>query len=186
MARRSGRQAREFEWARSNGFLVGAPAPGMANVAVGSADLLADARTRWGNALLRGATVMTLRGWLRPNFANNVRLSGRAGVRVCSTTDIEQAPSAPDETPFGDGAYEDWMGLFYYDQYVPEGTSMDQFAATWSPGSEWSVNVQSNRIMSDAGLTLGLFFVHTNVYDPSGAGAVSSLDYDLSIGLKLA
>lgn len=185
MPRRS-RNAREFEWARSNGFLVGTvgAAPFTAS-AFGSVDLLDDARDRWGNALLRGATVMTIKGWMRPNVANNTRVTGRAGIRVCSTTDIEEAPTNPDETPFADGGYEDWMALFYYDVFAPLNFSTDQLPATWSPGNDWSVDVRSNRIMSDAGLTLGLFFFHSNVYEASGAN-VAALDYDLSVGLKLA
>lgn len=184
MARRRGstRTRRQFEWARSNGFLVGTVATSQA---YGAVDLLADARTRWGNAVFRGATVSSVRGWIRPNVANNTRVSGRAAIRVASYSDIAEVADNAQEAPYNDGAYEDWMGFFPYDVFAPEGFSLDQSPATFNPANDWAVETHSSRKLDELGYTLGLFFFHANVYGGGGAD-VQALDYDLSIGLKMA
>lgn len=181
--RRGGtRNRRQFEWARSNGFLVGTVASAQA---YGAVDLLADARTRWGNAVFRGATVSSVRGWLRPNVASGTRVSGRAGIRVASYADIGEVADNAAETPYADGGYEDWLGFYPYDVASPPTGATDASPATFNPANDWAIESHSSRRLDDLGMTLGLFFFHTNVYAGDGV-AVQALDYDLSIGLKLA
>lgn len=183
---RSNRPRRQFEWARAQGFGAGVVIPGVG--AAGAVDLLADARTRWGNAVFRGATVMTVKGYIRPalNF-QPLRVTGTAGFRVASWNDVTNFPTqGPEEAPFGNGRYEDWMGFLPYDVATnPSQPSVEAQPATWnSAASPWGVDVQSSRKLEELGVTLGLFWYHAPT---QGAPEdVSNLDYDLSIGLKLA
>lgn len=177
---RSGNR-RQWVWARSAAFLVGSP---VGNTAYGATDLLEGARTDWGNGVLRGATVVTVKGWIRPNVANGVRVDGRAGIRVAPRTDIAETGTNPDETPAGVGGYEDWMGFFQYDVAAPADAGIDVSPATFNAANDWHIEVNSSRKMTDLSHTLGLFYYHSNVYSAEGS-AVQALDYDLSIGLKL-
>lgn len=177
---RSNRPRRQFEWARAQGFGAG---QGVTGGAFGAVDLLADARSRWGNAVFRGATVMAVKGYLRPFVAPGARVTGEAGIRVASINDIAEADV--NETPFLNARYEDWMGFFPYDFDPGPNLASPSTPATWNAAaSPWGVDLQSSRKMEELGVSLGLFWYHANT---DGAPAdVQNLDYDLSIGLKLA
>lgn len=184
MPRHSG-SSREWTWARSQGFVGGTVAGASAR---GAVDLLADARNLWGNAVLRGATVSTVRGYLRPDVAAGQRVSGISAVRVCELNDIGEVTTNVEETPFGQGRYWDWLGFWPYDAASDGAVPLESqsiHAATFSPGSYWYVEAHSSRRMPDLGLTVGLFFYHTSVNSAAGAD-VGSISYDLSVGLKLA
>lgn len=181
MARRRNRTSgRQWVWARQSGFFGGTAA---GTSGYGAVDLLSDARTRWGNAALRGATVTTVKGILRPALVLGDRLIGIAGIRVCSTTDIEEAATNPEEAPFNDGMYEDWMMFFPYDVTMPatDGGGFEQVLATGNPANPWNIDVQSSRVLTDLGLTLGLFWYQTAVTGE----AQPNVDGTLSVGLKL-
>lgn len=104
---------------------------------------------------------------------------------MASYADIAEVADNASETPYADGGYEDWMGFFPYDVAAPDPGATDLSPATFNPANDWAVEVHSSRKLDELGYTLGLFFFHTNVYAGDGA-AVQALDYDLSIGLKMA
>lgn len=178
MARRN---KREFVWARAVGNLFTSPAVGAP--AFAGVDLLADVRATYGNDALRNATVMAVKGIVRPNPSINTELfiAGVSAIRVCNSQDTV-APVAENQTPGGALGQElDWMGYFpwYVDQDAASTRAAD---ATWNhAGSPWAVDVRSSRRMFELGMTLGLF---------TWASVTSStdlaLDYHLSIGVKLA
>lgn len=188
MARGSSRQGRKFEWARSVGAT---PGDVQGNVAIGAVDLLQPARAAWGAGYLRGATVMTVKGWARPYGGINTRPNGIIGVRVCNYADFEgvtinQTPGGPQ----GSGA--DWMGYLPFDVHmaaVEGGPNVDTatIPATWNlAASVWAIDIQSARPMEEPGYTLGLFWSVSDILDPADPAGVASLDWNLSIGLKLA
>lgn len=181
MARRRSRTSgRQWVWARQSGFF-GGTLDGAATSGYGAVDLLSDARTRWGNAALRGATVTTVKGYIRPAVSVGSRVVGIAGIRVCSTTDIEEVGVNPEEAPFNDGMYEDWMMFFPYDLFLGSDVEYGQLLATGNPTNDWNIDVQSSRVLTDLGLTLGLFWYHTFVT----GSAQANMDGTLSVGLKL-
>lgn len=182
---RNQRNRRQFEWARAAGFGQGVVLPDTP-AAVGGVDLLASVRGDYGAAYLRGATVMAIKGYIRPFAGASTRILGVAGIRVCNIADLQTVTL--DQTPGGPlGGEADWMAYWPYDFEVPGGSqgSTEQ-VANWNPqASLWGVDVQSSRRMEEAGVTLGLFWEHSALAggDPSG---VTNLDYHLSVGLKLA
>lgn len=169
---------RQWEWARSSGFYTGTVA---GTAGYGAVDLLADARTRWGNAALRGATVSTVKGWIRPYYEVSSRVMGIAGIRVCSISDLEEVAANPEEAPFNDGMYEDWMAFLPYDLHFDDTTPAADLDATWNPANKFNLDVQSSRVLTDLGLTLGLFWYQAFV---TGT-AFANMDATLSVGLKL-
>lgn len=176
------RNRREFQWARAAGFGAGEvidPAQG----AVGGVDLLASVRGDYGGGYLRGATVMAVKGWIRPFVPAGVRINGVAGIRVCNYADLQTITW--DQTPGGPlGGESDWMAYWPYDVLMTGTTSSDQLANWNHQASPWGIDVQSSRRMNEAGYTLGLFWNHQAVVgDPED---LTALDYHLSVGLKLA
>lgn len=181
---RSNRPRRKFEWARAVDFGPGVPE---GNVAIGGVDLLASVRQDYGAAYLRGATVMTVKGYIRPFVPDTERLVGVAGIRVCNYADLQSVTA--DQTPGGQfGGEADWMAYLPYDVGTNiAGYGSDTTPATWNnQGSMWGVDVQSSRTMNEAGYTLGLFWYHSPVTSPDDPAVVAQLDYHLSVGLKLA
>ena len=184
MAASSRRNRRQFEWARAAGYGAGVP---QGAVALGGVDLLASVREDYGAAYLRGATVMTVKGWLRPYVPDTERVSGVAGIRVCNYADLQSVTA--DQTPGGAlGGEADWMAYLPYDVGSNvAGYGSDTIPATWNPGgSMWGLDVQSSRRMNEAGYTLGLFWWHSPITSPDDPSVVANLDYHLSVGLKLA
>lgn len=174
---------RQFEWARAAGFGEGVV---QGAAAVGAVDLLAAVRQQWGAAYLRGATVMAVKGYIRPFTPENGRILGVAGIRICNYADIQSLTI--DETPGGpQGSGLDWMAYWPYDFEVPPGgiASTSQVANWNHQASLWGVDVQSSRRMEEPGYTLGLFWEHSALAG-GDASTVTNLDYHLSVGLKLA
>lgn len=179
---RNNRPRRQFEWARAVGFNTG-QVDAAEGVAFGSIDLLADARARWGDAVFRGATVMAVKGWIRPFVPPGTRVSGTTAIRVASAHDIAEANV--NETPFNNGLYEDWMGYFPYDYDPGPDLASPSVPATWNAAaSVWGVDLQSSRKLEELGVSLGMFYEHSPVDGP--VESFTNLDYHLSIGLKLA
>lgn len=179
---RSNRPRRQFEWARAKGFGAG-QVEGL--IAYGVVDLLADARTRWGNAVFRGATAMTVKGWIKPavNFPP-LRVDGCAGIRVASIADVNSPTAA--EAPYDTGLYEDWMAYLPYSLATaePQQPSAELLPATWNAAAnQWGVDVQSSRKLEELGVTLALYWAHLPIQ--GSAEDMTNLDYDLSVGLKL-
>lgn len=178
---RSQRNRRQFEWARAVGFGTGVSTEPA--VAVGGVDLLASVREDYGAAYLRGATVMAVKGFIRPFVGEGTRINGVAGIRVCNYGDLQNV--TPDQTPGGAlGGEADWMAYWPYD-FQSYGGASDQYVANWNhQGSLWGVDVQSSRRMTEAGYTLGLFWYHGAIL--GGINEMTNVDYHLSVGLKLA
>lgn len=182
MARRSSSNRRKFEWARTSGTLnadAGTPA---LNV-----DLLADVKARYGGDVFHGATVMSVRGYIAPYVAqtsalNDTTATIRAAIRVCQQVDIggtlaEQQAQAPYDV----NAEVDWMGWFP----VRMSSAVTPETATWNHmASPFGVDVGASRKMEELGRTLGLFYDWRAV-DPSTPPQFVTLDYDLSVGVKL-
>lgn len=179
MARRN---RREFVWARAVGNLFTAPAPG--TPAFAGVDLLADVRATYGNDALRNATVMSVKGYIRPNSDVDTAsfYLGVTGIRVCNAQDTV-APVAENQTPGGALGQElDWMGYFPWlvDNTPP--SSVRPGDATWNhAGNPWGIDVRSSRRMFELGMTLGMF-----TWTSATVTAGVALDYHLSIGVKLA
>lgn len=181
MARRRGstRNRRIFSWARSSGQVTATVA---SNQTYGAVDLLAGARTDWGNAALRGATVSTVKGYFLSQIAANHKSIGVAGIRVCSYADIGELTTNAQEAPYLLGQYEDWLA---YMPYVTNETNnaVGNGTATWNvAANQWAIDVRSQRVMHDLGLTLGLFWFAANFPDTTDSDTVL---YDMSVGLKL-
>lgn len=179
---RNQRERRQFEWARAQGFGEGITGVEPA-VAFGGVDLLASVRVDYGAAYLRGATVMAVKGWIRPFVGDGTRINGVAGIRVCNYADLQNVTA--DQTPGGAlGGEADWMAYWPYDFQVIGGNSSAQVANWNHSGGLWGVDVQSSRRMNEAGYTLGLFWYHGAIL--GGIEEMSNLDYHLSVGMKLA
>lgn len=168
---------RQFVWARKAGVigLVG----GGANAFV--QDLLDGVRVRYGDAVLRGATVMGIRGYARPNAqGSGVPIRFRFAVRVADTGEIDDTIADQREIAPFFSPESDWM-LFH--QSLVIGEQAVASPASSSRGSEWAVETQASRKFAELGQTLAVFadFQNTNG-TPIDTG---NFDYDLSIGLKL-
>lgn len=179
---RTQRNRRQFEWSRAVGFGAGLPQTGFA---IGAVDVLAAVREEFGAAYLRGATVMAVKGFIRPFVPGNARLTGVAGLRVANYADFENLTA--NQTPGGPtGSGADWMAYWPYDLEMAGTFGSPTLPATWNVGgSQWAVDVQSSRRLEEPGYTLGLFWYHTPV---AGAAPedVTNVDYHLSVGFKLA
>jgi hypothetical protein len=175
-------EPREFVWARADGIISDDDA-GLAS----GVDLLAEVRGRHGTAAMRGATVMVVKGYLMPAFGlsdgNDWAAAGRASIGVRSYADLDTADLAS-EGPVQDPEAK-WMGYFPFRQ-EGVGSSPSQTAhtvASWSPGNDWSVNLQSHRKMGSLGTTLVLY---CGTLDQTSANVTIYWNFDLSIGVKLA
>lgn len=183
MARRSSRNRRQFAWYRSQGGQELAAAEG--NL-YGQVDLLAQVREQYGQDVASGSTVVSVRGYAKPNtgggLSNPGNLSGVCAIRMCSRNDIT-SPNY-DESPIHDIQQESsWM---YYNPFHIAIPTSDlpptALVASSSPGSNlWVVDVQSSRRIPQLSNTLGLF---VGVYGEP-AGTTVYFDYHLSVGVKL-
>lgn len=180
MARRPG-NGRKFVWARTAG-VIGLDAPAVGN---GGADLLESVRGRYSDGIFVGATVMTVKGYLKPAGDLTAALRGRLAIRVCNRADtgigtaIPAAEQGPGDgiNPIEYGPESDWMGFFPF--YLAGGRAAD--TATWNVNAnQYAIDVQAPRRMEELGQTVGLF---ADVVDATEGARV---DYDLSVGLKLA
>lgn len=176
MARQNS-QKRTFVWARQAG-VVG---PGAANPGF-TADILSTVRDRHGEGVLRGATVMAIRGYARPNPQGDTEPRRfRVGIRVSTAgellgTTVEQREGSPLSSPEAD-----WMLFQQYLTISPEGFVNPPGSS--ARGTPWSVETQAARRFTELGLTLGLWM---DVADTIGNQLNNGvIDYDLSIGLKL-
>lgn len=175
MARRGrNTREREFVWARSLGTL--------GEVGAGDfvADLLLPVRTRHGDAALRGATVMTVKGYIRPNLGGGTTdtvSQGRVSIGVRQYGDIDEAQVGV-EGPFGNPEAK-WMGWF---PHLLTDIQANPQASWNNQGSPWAVDLQSHRIMGSLGQTLALYY---DFQDVVAGDATHTVDYDLSVGVKL-
>lgn len=188
MARSRNRNRRMFVWARSGGVLF-AGTGGAAGI-----DLLQSVRDRYGGKEFVGATVMSVRGYVRPNIGGADALHvGRVGLRIMNerllpapnatgTISTEVGPGSP-QMPEGvteAAPEEDWMAFLPF--FLPSGPNNPNPEATWNEGaSPWSVHVRSSRRMEELTETLGLVVQSNQAADPQ-----AFYDYDLSVGLKLS
>jgi hypothetical protein len=185
MARTARRNRRKFEWARSAGAIA---TTNVAAQQVGRADLLASVRATYGNDFGRDATVVAVKGFVKPRLASTLAtgttVAGAAGIRTADAQDltsvlqVTDAPSEPTQ-----GYYYDWM---WYQPWimgpynVPSGFSSGEDVGTSNIGaSVWALDVRSNRTFESLGESLALY-VGVN-----GVGVDVDFDYWVSIGLKL-
>ena len=129
MARRNGPR-RQFVWARQSGTIGGAQTPQLFGV-----DLLAGVRVRYGEAVLRGATVMGIRGYIRFNSDETEGVMfGRAAVKVGTSEDVAGPPAdIRAEGPWSDPE-ADWM-LFQQSFQVlggPDVTTQNPATSIWA------------------------------------------------------
>lgn len=167
---------RQFVWARRAGVI----GPGSVNN-VFAQDLLSTVRDRFGDSVARGATVMGIRGYARPNPQGDTQpLRYRFACRVIETGAIDDAPVDVRELGPFFSPESRWM-LFHQtltagDQSVPPASSTE--------GSQWHVATDAARKFPELGVTLAVFAdVQATDGTPVSTGV---FDYDLSIGLKLA
>lgn len=167
-------QGRKFVWARSSGVYTPGEASGP------GANLLADVQARSGPGVFIGATVMTVRGFIRPNVPDASFVRGVFGIRVCDEADVEggtQNDHGPDAQPEAD-----WMAFMPWAVSTLTADSGSVPAASWNEmSSPWALEIKSNRRMEELAQTLGLFF-NTGIL---GTGDVTTVDWHLSVGLKL-
>lgn len=168
---------RQFVWARSAG-VIGLVGGGQNSFAQ---DLLASVRVRFGESVLRGATVMGIRGYARPNNqGSGVPIRFRLAVRVADDGEIDDEPVDQRELAPFFSPESDWM-LFH--QALIIGEQAAPAAASSSRGTDWAVETQAARKFTELGQTLAVFADYANTDGtPIDTG---SYDYDFSIGLKL-
>ena len=164
---------RKFVWARTRGTLT----PEGDETAQ---DMLDDFKLRAGGNVLLGATVMVVKGYIRPNnTTSSETVRGVVGVRVCNQGDVEgmgETGQGPAESPEAD-----WMGWF---PYLLPVNAVDVDASWNHYGNTWGVDLQSSRKMEELGETVGIFYDFATA-PPGGTAQTVVVDYDLSVGLKL-
>ncbi len=175
---------RQFVWARS----AGATGPGL-TPAVFGVDLLVGTRERYGDAVLRGATVMGVKGYIRPNVPSDTinYISCRAAIRVGTAGEVDDEPVNVRELGPWFSPEDDWMlfqqSLFITSASAAEGALPAEPATDNVRGNMWAVETRANRKFEELGRTLLLF---TDMANPVGTPWNEGFfDYDLSIGLKL-
>ncbi len=174
-SRRRGRRAplRKFVWARTTGVLVGPSETG--------ADLLDVFQTEYG-AQLVGATVMRIRGYIRPNVVATSVVTGHCGIIVESDNELndqnalQQGPSAR--------PHDDWLAWLPW--LVDNSTGVPALSrvaeTSWNfNASPWAVDIKSSRKIEELGQGLHLWYD----FVAGGGEPTPPVDYDLSIGLKL-
>lgn len=189
MARsRTRRPRREFEWVHSAGAEIvpfGEGVPG-----TGVWDLLAGARERWGAGALRGATVVSVKGYLLPlptnGFTGVQDMFGTFGIRTVEST--LPAPIEAAEFPTPTGIEEqNWQFLSSFHLFEAEvfGTEPPNYTvSTATPAaSPWVIDVRSSRVLDQIGKTLGLFVAGGT---PPPGTSDTTIYWSLRIGLKLA
>lgn len=175
MARNSGSR-RKFVWARQSGVL---------DAATFAEDLLFSFKDRAGGSVLLGATVVAIKGYVVPDVVGAEIAKGRVAIRVCDEADIEVDPLQTGHGPVDAGSENDWMAFMPFFIAQDEGEAGLQGASfgSWNhAGSPWGVDVRSNRKMEELNQTLGIWWANVGVGNP----AATFINYDLSIGLKLA
>lgn len=173
---------RQFVWARSYGVVSAGGGGGQQP----ADDLLAQVRDRYGEGVLRGATVMGIKGYIRPNigpgFEGSPYMLCRSAIRVASSPVITQGDESNEWDPFADPD-ADWM-MFNQALIVP--TQSIGMATDNVRGNLWGVETRAARKFEELGQTLALFGgarnADTQSADPERR---TFFDYDLSIGLKL-
>lgn len=162
---------RKFVWARTGAVLT--------NAAGGDNgfDLLADFKGRAGGSVLLGATLVTVRGVLRPNVSGGEFVGGTFGIRVCNEGDITAATAGNGQRP-EENPEADWLAFMPF--IVPgSGDNAGNPPATWNEmASPWACEIKAQRKMEELGETVGLFW--------DGSDAITTIDVSLSLGLKLA
>lgn len=160
-------QRRKFVWDRT----FDAPVIGQGGPF--AVDLLQQFRNQPGATHL-GATVMRVRGYIRPILTDSFPGAGGVfGMRVDSwneeVTADELSPVAqPDEDWM---AWLPWAGL---------DTAVNNTVASWNPQSSvWAVDVKAGRKLQELNQTLWLCTT-------APSQGTMTMEYDLSVGLKLA
>lgn len=172
---------RQFVWARNYGVVSFGGGAG----ATPAVDLLSTVRDRYGESVLRGATVMGIKGYIRPNIGTGTTgayMLTRAAVKVTSSVTIAQGDESSDWGPFSDPD-ADWMA-FQQTLMIP--TTPPGVATDNVRGNQYGVETRAARKFEELGQTLGLFGEARNA--DTGAGDPDRRtfwDYDLSVGLKL-
>lgn len=178
MARNS--QRRQFVWSRVAGTLGGGLTP-----AVFGTDLLANIRVLFGDAVLRGATVMGIKGYVRPNAESAADLAYvgfRAGIRIGLPGEVDDEPANVRELGPFFSSHSDWM-LYQQAAFIASDVDTNGVATSNVGGSPWAVETRANRKMSELGETLLMFVdAQSPVTVPFNTFFA---DFDLSIGLKL-
>ncbi len=157
---------RKFIWDRVQGSMpVGQGGPF-------AADLLADFRNQPG-ATHVGATVMRVRGYIRPvNYDTGPNVGGIFGMRVDSWN---SDPIADSMSPIAQPE-EDWMAWL---PWSADQITANEAVASWnSQASVWAVDVKAGRKIEELHQTLWLCTT-------APAQGTQTVVYDLSIGLKL-
>lgn len=188
---RSNRSRRQFQWVRTQGsiggFLPNDPGGGAPpNAGYGAVDLLGPARDLYGQLLDAGATVMSIKGYVKPNVigapSGAFVYSGAVGIRRCSRTDVEE-PRQQDSPTVAVSEDEPFM---FYNPWIFTATGVDAvqdlYSADSSVGTRWAVNVRSHRKLPQLSQTLGLF---AGIYQDPAFADYTTVDYHLSIGMKL-
>ncbi len=112
---------RQFVWARS----AGATGPGL-TPAVFGVDLLVGTRERYGDAVLRGATVMGVKGYIRPNVPSDTinYISCRAAIRVGTAGEVDDEPVNVRELGPWFSPEDDWM-LFQQSLFITSASAAE-------------------------------------------------------------
>lgn len=188
---RRGSNRRQFQWVRTSGTIeLVEPDPAVSGVgAFGAVDLLGPARTQYGQLLDAGATVMSIKGYAKPNFrspsVDGVFLTGAMAIRKCSRSDVQfpRADDAPTAAISEDEPFM-WFNPFLFNARAAEEVQNDGNFADSSVGTRWAVNVRSHRKLPQLTQTLGMFASTFGSYSQAGVGSIP-IDYFLSIGVKL-
>lgn len=171
---------RQFVWSRVAGTIGGGLGDGLFGT-----DLLANTREQFGDAVLRGATVMGIRGYIRPNGTSPAGISYvayRSAVRVGYGGDVDgPATEVRQHGPFF-ASHSDWM-LWQQAMFVATDTDNNGVATSNIGGSAWAVETRAARKLAELGETLTLY---VDAQSPVGTPFNEFFsDFDLSIGLKL-
>lgn len=176
---------RQFQWVRVQGNTGNFIPNSAGNAGFAAVDLLGPARTLYGQLLDAGATVMSIKGYAKPNVfpgSGAFVYSGAVGIRRCSRTDVEE-PREQDAPTVAVSEDEPFM---YYNPWIVtasgEDTIQDLYTADSSVGTRWALNVRSHRKLPQLSQTLGLF---AGIYQDPGTFDYSTVDYHLSLGMKL-
>jgi len=185
--RRTRNNRRRFQWLRvAGGNLAVNTADGAG--AFGGVDLLSAARNQYGQLLDAGATVMSIKGFVKPRVTFSAPgatfYTGRLAIgRIAKT----QMPAREEDAPGSLQSEEDpwmWINPFIFDTMGSSATVNPLIMATSDAGTRWSVNIRSHRIISSLNTTLGLYHSWFQPVPSSPTGALG-MNYDLSIGVKL-
>lgn len=179
MARSRRGNRRQFAWYRSQGGIELSASGGNRYAAV---DLLDQVRTQYGQDVGSGATLVAVKGFIKPNtggVSNPSNLAGAFGMRVC-TREATGDPTVA-QSPIDDVSQE--VSWFYFNPWmISIQQSWDhEVASSALGGSAWFVDAQASRRIPQLGDTVGLF---AGMYGEPAA-STSFIDWHLSLGVKL-